>query len=255
MITMRLKLEFELAQKELPKDNKNIWISFLKNVLSVCNDGKFYDQYFGGTEEKDYTFSMLLPKPQFVEEKILLDSTRISMIFSADDRKRSGLIFFSAFIQAKGRKFPLPNGNSMVLRHICQLREQLITSSKIMCKTVIGGGIVVRDHDQETNRDKYYTFQDAEFEEKLKEVLKVQAEKAGFAETIADTIKIVPIQCKKVLVKFYNTYVDCTTGVFQMEGDTSLLQYFYQAGLGSRHSAGFGMIDIIFQENEGGGRM
>lgn len=247
---MRLELEFELMRKELPKDNKSIWISFLKNVLSVCNEGKFYEQYFSGTEEKDYTFSILLSKPQFVEEKILLDSTRVKMIFSADDRKRTGLIFFSAFIQAKGQKFPLPNGNSMVLRQIRQFQEQLVTSSKIICKTVVGGGLVVREHDKETNRDKYFTFQDAEFEEKLKTVLKVQAEKAGFTETMADTIKITPIQCKKILVKFYNVYVDCTTGIFQMEGDTSLLQYFYQAGMASRHSAGFGMIDIISQEKE-----
>ena len=154
---MRIELLFELEHAELPKDNKSIWISFLKNVLFSCNKGKFYDRYFSGTNVKDYTFSVILSKPQFGGEKILLEDRWVKMIFSADDRNKTGLIFFAAFIQAKKRKFPLPDGNLMVLERVRQLREQLITSSKVVFRTVTGGGLVVREHNKETNKDKYYT--------------------------------------------------------------------------------------------------
>lgn len=247
---MRIELLFELENPELPRDNKRIWISFLKNVITKCNKGKYYDRYFSGTNSKDYTFSVILPKPQFVGEKVVLENNQVKMIFSADDRNKSGLIFYAAFIQAKKRKFPLPENNAMTLKNIRQLREQLIVSSKVIFRTVTGGGLVVREHDKEKNKDKYYTFQDEGFHEKLKTVLKVQAEEAGFLENVAEKIIMTPIQCRKVLVKQYGTYVDVTVGIFRLEGDSDLLQYFYQAGIGSKHSMGYGMLDIVSQENE-----
>lgn len=137
----------------------------------------------------------------------------------------------------------------MILKHIRQCGEQLITSSKILFRTVIGGGLVVREHSRETNKDKYYTFQDTGFDENLKRVLKVQAEEAGFSECVAESVKVTPVQCKKVVVKQYNTWIDTTVGVLEMEGNPDLLQYFYQAGMGSKHSMGYGMLDIISQEN------
>lgn len=247
---MRVELLFELEKPELLKDNKSIWISFLKNVLSNCNKGKYYGRYFSGTNSKDYTFSVILPKPQFVGEKVLLENNQVKMIFSADDRNKSGLIFYAAFIQAKKRKFPLPEGNAMILTNIRQLREQLIVSSKVMFRTVTGGGLVVREHDKEKNSDRYYTFQDEGFHDTLKTVLKLQANEAGFSEHLAEKITMTPIQCRKVLVKQYGTYVDVTVGIFQLEGDPDLLQYLYQAGMGSKHSMGYGLLDIISQEHE-----
>lgn len=247
---LRIELFFELDHTELPKDNKSIWISFLKKVISSCNGGRFYNQYFSGTRSKDYTFSVILPKPRFENEKVILENNRVKMLFSADDRNKTGLIFFSAFIQAKHKKFPLPAGNAMVLKHICQVREQLITSSKVIFRTVTGGGLVVREHDRETNKDKYYTFQDEGFEKNLRNVLKVQAEEGGFSEYAAESVTLVPIQCKKVVVKQYHTYVDATVGTIQLEGNPDLLQYFYQAGLGSKHSFGYGMLDIVSQINQ-----
>lgn len=246
---MRIELLFELEHKELPKDNSSIWISFLKNVLSNCNQGKFYKRYFSGTDSKDYSFSIILPKPRFIQEKILLENSLVKMIFSADDRNKTGLIFLAAFVESKNRKFPLPEGNSMILKQIRKLREQKISSQSVIFRTVTGGGLVVREHNKDTNIDKYYTFQDEGFHEKLKSVLIAQAKEAGFSESIAENIIMTPIQCKKVLVKYYGIYIDVTVGTFQLEGAPELLQYFYQAGFLSKHSAGFGLLDIVSQQN------
>ena len=137
---MRLELSFSLKYPGLPVDNKRIWISFLKNCLSKSGDGRFYRQYFEGTSPKDYTFSVILPNPKYQGNVITLDKKCLKMKFSADDRKKTGLIFFQAFIQAKGKEFPLPDRNAMKLEKIIQIPEKLITSDRVLFRTTVGGG-------------------------------------------------------------------------------------------------------------------
>ena len=243
---MRFELNFELKHLEIPKDNQSIWISFLKKAISNVNQGKYFERYFSGTNTKDYTFSIILVKPRFLGDKIQLAGNQIKMIFSADDRNKSGLIFFDAFIRQKHKVFYLPNGNELVLKNVNILRERLITSNKVLFRTMTGSGFVVREHNRETNKDKFYTVEDVGFKEEAKRVLTLQAKNAGFSDAIAENIIITPIRCKKILAKQYGIYVDATIGIIQIEADEDLLQYFYQAGAGSRSSA-FGMLDIVAQ--------
>lgn len=242
---MRLELSFDLGKSQIPTDNRSIWISFLKHALSHAGGGMFYDQFFSGTPNKDYTFSVVLPILRFQRETIFLEKNSLKILFSADDRKRTGLIFYQAFIAQKNKEFPLPDGNAMILKKIVQLPEKLIADSKVIFKTVVGGGLVIRRHNKETNKDWFFSFKDEGFNEQMREVLGYQAKKAGFSEEDGRNIKFTPIKCKKVLVKQFGIYVDSTCGIFLLEGKPELLQYLYQAGLGSKHSQGFGMLDVI----------
>ncbi len=245
---MRMELTFELEKLELPIDYRSIWISFLKNCLSHCKAGIYYERYFGHTHQKDYSFTIRFAEPQFQKEIILLGRKEIKMTLSCDDRQKTGLIFGNALIGAKQKRFPLPNGNAMILKRVDYVREQLITSSSVMFKTGIGSGIVVREHDPNNNKDRFYTYQDAEFAVQLKRVLSLQAEAAGFGFEVGANVLFKPIQCKKVVVKHYQIFMDMTVGIFQLEGDPDFLQYLYQAGMGSKHSSGFGLIDIVAQK-------
>lgn len=247
---MRMELCFELEQPKLPADNKKIWISFLKNCVSHCNNGIYYERYFSSTRKKDYTFSIILSAPKFSGETIFLENRQVKMIFSADDRNKTGLIFGQALIGAKQKRFPLPDGNAITLKRINYLREHLITSSRVMFRTIVGGGLVVREHIRETNKDKFWVFNEDGFEKQLQQVLAIQAEEAGFSVEAGTRIKFKPIQCKKVLVKQYGIYVDCTIGIFELEGEPDFLQYLYQAGFGSKHSMGYGLLDIVAQKRE-----
>ena len=244
---MRLELVFQLKNPELPKDNKSIWISYLKKVLTDCNHGKFFDLYFADGKRKDYAYSIIFSNPKFMKDKIILGDTKVKMIFSADDRRKTGLIFYSAFIKNKNMQFRLPDKNSMVLKKINYIQEELIINSKVVFKTITGGGLVIRDHDKEQNKDTYYTFEDKNFIEHANEIIKSQAIEAGFPKSMAGNINIVPVNGKKVLVKQYGIYIDVTIGTFLLEANPDILQYFYQAGLGSKHSMGYGLIDIISQ--------
>lgn len=250
---MRLELKFEVKNNVLPKDNKRIWVSFLKNVLSNCAEGKYYDRYYNGTSPKDFSFSIVLPHPKFVGEKIELDSNTVRMIFSASDKGNTGLIFYSAFLEAKNKSFPLPSGNSMTLKAVRYQKEQSIQSNSAVFRTVVGGGLVVREHDAQTNKDKFYTSEEDGFIDAMCRVIKNELLYAKFPEYLINDVSVNVISFKKVLVKQYGVYVDANVGVFQVNAHPEILQYLYQAGMGSKRSMGYGLLDVVNTEEWKGG--
>lgn len=244
---MRMELEFDLEQPVISIDYRRIVLSWLKNCLSSCNGGKFYQKYFEGTTSKDYSFCVLFHAPEFTKQKIILGDTKFRIMFSADDRNKTGLIFFSAFLGMKNRRYPLADGNSMTLKSVRQRNEVLITESMVYFQTCLGNGLCVRVHDRETNKDRFVTCEDADFRQEALRVLKVQAQMAGYPEQMLEDLDIEPVQCKKVLVFYYGVYVDCTVGIIRFHGNPDVLQYFYAAGAGSHHSSGFGMLQVLRQ--------
>lgn len=241
---MRFYLTFELEKNSMPKDYRRIILSYIKKSLSEILDGRYYSQYFKDNIQKDFNFSLKLPKAEFTKDEIILEDNNIKVLFTCDDRQKTGLLLQQAFMKQKNKKFLIPNQNSITLKQIHQQREVKITNSKVIFKTY---GLCVRDHNKETNKDKYYVYSDEKFNEQLKVVLKNQISQAGFSKDIVDSIKFSPINCKKVLVKHYDTYVDTTVGSFLLEGNPLLLQYLYNVGLGSRNVA-FGFLDLVTQD-------
>lgn len=200
---MRIELYFELEKNIIPSDNRAMFVSFLKKTLEECNQGKYYEHYFTGTDRKDYCFVPLFDKPQYEKDKIILASPRLKLIFSASDKSKIGQIFYFAFIGMKHKRFPLPDQNSMILKKIVKVQEEVITSDKVIFRTVPGGGLIIREHFRENNTDNYYTINDKEFEEKAGDSLKRQAIYAGFAENEVQEIKIKTISGKKVVTRIY----------------------------------------------------
>lgn len=245
---MRFSLTLELKEASFPIEYRSVILSYIKNAISKCNNGKYYDNFFKDTNQKDYCFSVVLPKSNFNKEKIELGNKEIRILFSTGNSKKTGFILFNAFIAQKNKAFPLPNGNSMILKTISSQKQELISNSRAIFKTTIGSGICVREHNRNNNKDKYYVYSDNIFREKIKIVVMNQVIKAGFTKEEANEIKINPIQCKKVVAKHYRRYIDITTGIFEIQGNNEILQYFYNEGIGSRKSSGFGMVDLITQD-------
>ena len=245
---MRLELELNLDQPVISLDYRRIVLSWLKTCLTNCHDGKYYDRYFRDTVTKDYSFTVIFSGPRFEKDKIHLAGTGIKILFSASDRNKTGLIFFSAFLGMKNKKFPLADGNNMVLRTIRQMKEVLVTEPVVYFQTCLGNGLCIRQHDRDTNKDRFVTCEDTDFQKEARRVLKIQALNAGYSEEKLKDLEIEPVQCRKVLVYHYGIFVDTTVGIFKMKGDNDLLQYFYAAGMGSKHSSGFGMVRVLSQE-------
>lgn len=245
---MRFFLTLELKEPNFPIEYRKTILSYIKNALSKCNNGKYFEQFFKDNIQKDYCFSVLLPKCKFNRSEIQLDKKEVKILFSIEDKEKAGLILFSAFIGQKNKSYPLPGNNFMILKSINTKKSEEIWNSKVIFKTTLGSGLCVRDHDKENNRDNYYVYNDNEFRDKLSIVLYNQALQAGFNEEEAMEIKVNPIQCKKVVVKHYNRYIDTSVGMFEVHGNRRVLQHFYDAGIGSRKSMGFGMVDLVTQD-------
>ena len=241
---MRFYLTFELEKSSLPKDYRRIILSYIKKSLTEILDGRYYSQYFKDNIQKDFCFSLKLPKAKFTKDEIILEDNSIKVLFTSDDRQKTGLLLQQAFMKQKNKKFLITNQNSITLKQIHRQREQKITSSKVIFKTY---GLCIRDHNKETNKDNHYVYSDEKFNEQLKVVLKNQISQTGFSKDIVDSIKFSPINCKKVLVKHYDTYVDTTVGSFLLEGNPLLLQYLYDVGMGSRNTM-FGYLDLVTQD-------
>ncbi len=247
---MRFYLEVELEKNELPLEIRRVVLSMIKSSLSSAADGKFYNRYYDDKTpiKKDFTFSIYIKGAIFKKEKIELSSKIFKIYFSADDKNKTGLIFMNAFLMKKNKKFPLENSNSLKIKNVVQINQELIFNSKVIVRTFAGSSIVAREHNKENNKDRYFTVEDKGYNEKLTDVIMRQARLAGFSEEDVLNISMKALEdCKKVLIKHYGGFIDATVGSFSICANPDILQYLYDAGAGSRSNSGFGMLNLVSQ--------
>ena len=242
---MEITLNFELAQPGIPSDYRRIFISFIKKALSEVQDGRYLEKFYHDTQTKNFCFNVLMPKPVFQKEQIVLQANRIRMQVRASDRDNTGLILMGAFINQKHKRFPLPVGNSMVLAALGQKPSEQIKGEKLLLRTAAGSGIVVRDHDRETNRDTYHTVEEADFNDQLEDCLKRQVLELGFPPEKAEAIRCRMVKGEKLVVRHYGQMIDISKGFLQLAGPLDVLQMLYDVGLGSRHSSGYGVCTLV----------
>ncbi len=237
---MRFKLYFTLENSEIPIQYRKSILSFFKFSLSQYNE-EYYKKFYNENDPivKPYTFSIYLKNPQIQEEKIILDDKRFELNISVADYE-AGIILYNALNRQKFKKFSIDK-NSWTLKDIELLLEKEITDATITIK--FQSPLCARS--RQNRKDFYYSFRHKEFEEVVKINIKEQLKITNMPESIVDSFSIKPIQAKKVIIKFYEKQMECSTGIFEISGNKELLKYLYQAGLGSKRSSGFGMFQVI----------
>ena len=179
-------------------------------------------------------------KQQNIEkDKIILKDKNLELNITTSDYE-TGIILYNSFNKQKYQKYPL-NNNTMTLKNITMIIEKEITTDKIIVK--FQAPLCVRS--RENSKDYYYSYENEKFEEMLKINIKEQLKITNIPLETVDTFKIKPIKAKKIIIKFYEKYIECSTGTFELSGNKELLEYLYKSGMGSKHSAGFGMFQII----------
>ncbi len=247
---MKFEIAFILDKPEIPsKDYRRIFVSIIKNALSRYMDGELFEKFYKDTKQKDFTWAVIFNKPDFTGYGIKLGDNNVKMIFSTYDRDNIGYFIYSAFLKIMNKNLPLGNGNSIRLLSISQFNQRIIDKNSCVFKTVIGAPVVVREHNRENNTDKFYTAYDDNFNTELTKGLKRQALVAGFDEKDVDEINAKALNCVKNVVYNYGIYLDANVGFFEISAKPYVLQYFYQAGVLSHRSSGFGMFDLVAQKN------
>ena len=231
---MRFKLYFSLENSQMPIQYRRSIMSYFKFALSNY-DEKYYKKFYNEKDNiiKAYTFSVYFKNPKIDGEEIIIEDKKFELNISVADYE-TGIILYNSFNKQKYKKYPLSN-NTMTLQNITMVMEKEITTENITIK--FQAPLCVRS--RENKKDYYYSFEHKGFEEILKINIKEQLKITDLPETIVDTFKITPINAKKVIIKFYEKQIECSTGVFNISGDKKLLEYLYKAGMGSRHGASF----------------
>lgn len=237
---MRIKLYFTLENTKISIDYRRSIISFIKLSLSEYSENEF-KKYYNQKDNivKPYAFSVFLGHPQINGQEIILENKRFEMNMTIENYE-TAITLYNAFNHQKNKKFSI-NQNSWKLQNIVLIPEKEIKENKIIIK--FQAPLCVRK--RENKKDYYYSFESEEFAETLKLNIKEQLKITNIAPELVDTFKITPIKAKKVIIKFYEKQIECSTGIFELEGNVELLNYLYKAGIGSKHSAGFGMFQIV----------
>lgn len=245
---MRFHLQLTLDKPELPIEYRRLILSYIKHCLSKVQEIDLMSQFYHGTAQKDFTWSIEMNQPQFEPNKVVLADNRIRLNFAASDQGMVGFVLFQVFLAQKHQKFVSAN-YEIRLDDVKQDKEHIITANSCMFRTSIGSPICVRIHQKESNKNTYLTFQDSNFSDYIVSVLKEIAEMKGFSKEERDTITFQWLTGKKVLIKHYNHIVDSSIGAYIISGPPPLLQMLYQTGILSRKSEGFGMVDLIAQQD------
>lgn len=228
---MRIKLYFTLENNKIPIDYRRSIISFIKLSLSEYSENEF-KKYYNQKDNiiKPYAFSVFFRHPQISAQEIIVEDKQFEMNMTIENYE-TAITLYNAFNHQKNKKFSI-NQNSWKLQNIVLIPEKEIKENKIIIK--FQSPLCTRERNQ--NKDYYYSFENEKFEETLKMNIKEQLRITNISVESVDTLKITPIKAKKVIIKFYEKQIECSTGVFALEGDIELLSYLYKAGMGSKHS-------------------
>lgn len=237
---MRLKLFFELENNIIDVQYRKSIISWIKHAIQEY-DNKLFEKMYIGNQKKTFCFATILPCPDFQKEKIILDNNKFYITFSAYDYIYA-LHLYNSFLAQKYKKFHL-NYNSMTLVSMSMIPEKTISTNSIKIKMC--SPLVVRNHNRETLKDMYYSYERDEFKYYLKINILEQIQFEDLDSSLLDGFDIKPIRAKKTVIPVYEKMLECSLGEFILQGKVELLDYLYRGGLGTKKAMGFGMFEII----------
>ncbi len=237
---MRYKLYFNLENENISIQYRKSILSFIKKALQEY-DQEQYKKFYNEKDNiiKPFTFAAFFKDSKFNGDNIIVNSKTMELNMSTENYN-TGIALYNAFNHQRNKKFSL-NNNSMTLKNIVLLPEKQIDNEEIMIKFL--SPLVVRSRTD--NKDYYYSYKDNQFLNILKLNIKMQLQISDLPEAIVENLNIEPINAKKTVVKFYEKQIESSIGTFKLSGDINLLNYLYRSGIGSKHSAGFGMFEVI----------
>ena len=133
----------------------------------------------------------------------------------------------------------------MILKDVRIIEEKVIKGEEAVFQTTIGGGVVVREHNKEENKDVYYSMSDEKFEEVLNWLIKERFKRLGYPEEFFKDFSCKLLDGRKIVVKHFDLKFPVTTGRFKVKAPKILLEEIYRTGMGSRLSQGFGLLEYL----------
>ncbi|HHX70466.1 MAG: CRISPR-associated endoribonuclease Cas6 [Miniphocaeibacter sp.] len=241
---MRFSVELELENELFPKDKNRVILSFLKRNFSNY-DMDFYKRMYEDevNKPKDYCFSLFMGRCEFLKDEIRIPDKKIILNFSSYNME-DGIYFYNSILENKKNPFKIKN-NTMKISGIRMIKEKTIKEESIIVKTL--SPIVARKHTGDNKKTWYYSLDEEEGKKQLDYNIKENLLRVFGDEVKYDfkDLKVNVLRNKIVKVKNYNIVIPSNIAVLEIKEKPYILDYLYKAGLGSKKSQGFGMIDII----------
>ena len=182
---------------------------------------------------------------KYFEEEIYLKRPEMKVVVSCSEKNNIGFLLVNVFLSQRNKKFPLPKDTYMILKDVRIIEEKVIKGEEAVFQTTIGGGIVVREHNKEENKDFYYSVGNERFEEVLNWLIKERFKRLGYPEEIFKNFSCELLEGRKIVVKHFDLKFPVTTGRFKVKASKILLEEIYRTGMGSRLSQGFGLLEYL----------
>lgn len=243
---MKITLLFSLENNKLPADYRRSFLSYFKNALSTSQPEK-YEQWYGKgkTVQKPFCFDIYLDHPKFLKDCVEIAEPMLKVTVSTADPMEA-IDLYNCFLSQKHKSYPLAFDNTMTLDKIRIDNVKSITDDVILVKMM--QPLVLRQHDKDTNKDRYITYEDNDFSDKFHEIVNAQLTSAGIQPD--DSLQIIPIKPRRTVVKVMGGKFPANIGLYQLIGKPEILDYLYQSGTGSRNSAGLGVFEVVDAKKE-----
>jgi len=249
---MKVKITLVSTDKiELPTGFSRYIQAVIYNFLDRISAKWLHEKGFQFEKRsfKLFTFSSFLEKPKFIrDKKLFIFPNEVSFLISSPVNWVIEQVVQNIIISE----------NVMLLDNVAivssvEIQEDInIIKNKIRIKTI--NPIEVHSTLQKMDGVKktyYYSPAEIEFQDLINKNLQKKW-MAFYKEDCPYNLKISPVRldlCRENIRSFKDIIIKGWVGHFWLEGEHEFLQFGLDAGLGSRSSAGFGMIEIVHKHS------
>ena len=242
---MRLKISLHKKNCILPLNYQHLLQGLIYQSLPKNDEGTFYhdEGYQSGNKKyKMFVFSNLIGRNHVdINKRTITFEEDFHFFFASEDEELVQRIY--RFMQ-NNKKIIL--GNEMIdIVSTDILTNPDFRGNKQYVIRTISPLVAYRTVDK---RVEYYKPSSEEFEVLVRENLGHKLDSLGVKETIVFKI-IEVISEKKRKVHYKNTFYEAYNAVLKIEVNSSTLSLLLNTGISAKGSAGFGMIETVYEKN------
>ncbi|MHC5375544.1 CRISPR-associated endoribonuclease Cas6 [Enterococcus sp. LJL120] len=236
---------FEELEYVLPMRYQSTFLSVLKRGLEAMSPEYYQQLYVEKNQEKLFSQALIFHGAVFSKEEIHLKTKNITWLWSSPLADLS-MAFYNAFAYLKQQKaIQLTKEIQIRVKSIAMTYQDTIKENSVDFK--LASPLIVRDHNRETKKDWFLSFEDENFETVLKANLKRKLI-PHLGESVQydiDNLKFEPLNMKKSVTKIYEKFCQSSLGSIRVTGEPYLLNFIRDASFSSRSGLFNGYLDQL----------
>ncbi len=222
----------------IPLDYRKGFMSLIKESLKDSSSEEF-KRVYGKRAGRNIVFNCCFGKDMRIDKKrenIVLNSPTFLFELSSPDTKLIAMIYNGL---RKNREYAIFD-SKIKLKDITPVNTLIRSKDRIRVRSVCP--ILVKSSPDSGSR--YLLPGEESFYGCLNHFCKVRYEEF-FSEEFKGSVELLPLELKRVVVKHMGTYHTGFKGIFELSSSSKMLQFLYDAGIGTRTSQGFGMLELV----------